>query len=163
MSAKKRATAPTAAPKSPSTHQDSTTSGKLSSPTPVRRNALTSFIRQHCANWTGDTCIGVDGAKQFNQGACLVMQGKPCPYFEKAVLPICDSAYPCADDKAVKQYRLLIKLYHKCNHNIVESEQVKVRLCECGASLLPRQRMCAKCRRRRRLESYRRKNRKSQG
>ena len=162
MNTKKKAAAPTTAPKAPSTHQNSTLSGNVSSPVgPVRRNVLTSFSRENCSNWNGDKCIGVDGIVLFNEGPCLVMLGKPCPYFEKSVFPLCDPAYPYADAKAVKQYGLLVKLYRKCNPNVVESEEVDVRLCDCGASLLSRQRVCEKCRRRRRLDSYRRNRQKS--
>ncbi|MEE9371103.1 MAG: hypothetical protein V3W45_06495 [Sedimentisphaerales bacterium] len=128
----------------------------------VHRNALTTFVRKHCANWdtSSKTCIGVDGEILFHEGDCLVAQNKPCLYFEKSVFPICDPSYKYATETA--QYETLLDLYLKINPNIIQTEAENIRLCDCGLPLKPRRRVCDKCAQKRRREAYRKQRQKGQ-
>lgn len=121
----------------------------------VHRNALTTFVRKHCANWdkSSKTCIGVDGEILFNEGPCLVAMGKPCAYFEKAVFPICDPLYRYATETA--QYETLLGLYVKINPHVIQTEAEKLRLCDCGTPLKPRRRVCDECQKRNKKEARR--------
>ena len=52
---------------------------------------LMGFIKAECANYKPDgSCLGVAPFNTgiFHKGKCLVAEKKPCPYFERAVLPI---------------------------------------------------------------------------
>lgn len=65
---------------------------------------------------------------------CVVMQGKRCGYFERAVLPTGDSA--------------IRQKYEDLTGALVEGR--KVNLCgDCGKAIAARQRYCEKCRRKR--------------
>lgn len=120
-----------------------------------KQGPLTAFIRKHCANWdgSGKSCIGVDGNNLFHEGACLIGQGKPCAYFEKAVFPICDPSYRYASE--TEQYQVLLDLYFGINPDIPQVRAQKVRLCGCGTPLKPRRRVCDKCAEKRRRTSRR--------
>lgn len=79
-----------------------------------------------------------------------------CGYFEKAVLPL--ARYWPKYVSAVEQYNWQRNRDGK--EPIAIFKQPKVRFCKCGAELPPRQRVCDKCKRKRRREAYRKANEK---
>lgn len=131
--------------------------------------ALTRFVKDQCANWTGDPqeeCLGasVFGEPFRQPGKCWVMEGKPCKYFKDKVLGPEDYKYPhpCFVKDPAFEARVR-KQYRKIDHTVVEAE---ARRCpDCGAPLSPRERYCEKCTRKRRHKTrreYQRKFRKTQ-
>ncbi len=119
--------------------------------------------REECANWVSDRCIGIviqipaqDGEiKQYADvqaqqtagpdGACLLSAAKPCPYFERAVLPalLYREGYV---GRLSTAYGMLTN---------GQSAQENVRLCQCGEPLPRRKRWCADCSKKRRHEQTR--------
>lgn len=105
---------------------------------PKVRNTLTKFARKYCANFDRDEnlCLLC--------GTCRLAMGKPCNYFKKAVFPICDPGYKFATE--TKLYSKLFKLYSGLDHNLQVKDAI-VKMCpDCNlVELLPRQRVCPKC------------------
>jgi hypothetical protein len=111
---------------------------------------LKRFVRDICANFYEGGCV-------FDK-PCCVTQGKRCGYFEKAVLHKPDYPYPhkCfVEDPAHEE---VVRYEYSLIGGAADSGRVSVRRCECGAPLMKRQRLCAKCCRLKRRAS----NRKSQ-
>lgn len=108
-------------------------------------NSLTVFVKDYCACWRGEMCIGVDVyGKAFNDsGQCWIMEKKSCPYFQRCVLPI-------ANQKGT--YTKISRLYGLLDQSFAKTI---VRRCSCGAELQRRRRFCDKCVRRRRQDTYR--------
>ena len=104
----------------------------------TKQNALTAFVRRHCANWSvpDKYCTNIDGP-------CCIAQGKRCRYFEESVFKICDPSYRYATETG--QYETLLALYLKINPNLQQTEPEKIRLCDCGTPLKPRRRICDIC------------------
>jgi len=115
--------------------------------------SLKSYIEAHCANWISGSCFLFEklqwdarGNPVFIEGKCRVMEKKPCSYFQKSVLP----SWNCPE-KIREAYQRI---------DATQQDLTPARTCpDCGSEpLLPRQRVCKGCRRKRRLRSYR-KNR----
>ena len=116
----------------------------------MKNQTLTKFVKNECANYDKyQRCIYGE--------SCKVLSGKQCGYFEKAVLgpPNYRFRLPCYDyGKLFAQYAEQTK---------AEPQAVKQRLCECGKSLRPRQRLCEDCKEKKRKDAYRKINRKRAG
>ncbi|OHB51929.1 MAG: hypothetical protein A2Y12_05030 [Planctomycetes bacterium GWF2_42_9] len=108
-------------------------------------NSLTVFVKDHCACWKDKMCLGVDvWNKAFNNSRlCWIFEKKACPYFQRCVLPI-------AHQKGT--YTKLARLYSLLDQSFAKTE---VRRCGCGAELQRRRRLCDKCARRHRQDTYR--------
>ena len=107
---------------------------------PVKRipAALKAAVSAHCCNF-------INGQHQ-EERPCSVCTGFPCPYFERAVLPVVGIAAQCAYKEAY-----------------APEKAVELRHCECGAVLEPRERMCEKCRRNRSRAAKRKYAKRSRG
>ena len=115
---------------------------------------LATFVRNECANWDRTGCV--DGSR------CLVLAGRRCDYFERAVLPPEGYPYPnrtfVQDPKAEKRVRDRYFAvvgrwrYHR-----------KVRFCKCGNPLAKRRSLCSECKAKRQRERWRRQKRKQRG
>jgi len=110
--------------------------------TKTDQSALNHFVRTECANYRGDECV-------FDR-PCLVLQGKPCAYFERAVLGPPDYPYKTAG----YDWQKLFEQYGKIDPHLA-GRGVSVRRCECGEVLGVRERICEKCRTRNRQSAYR--------
>ena len=108
-------------------------------------NAMTVFLKQHCACWVENMCLGVDAQRHTfnNSGKCLIMDRKVCRYFRAGVLPI-------AKEKDL--YDKIAKLYSKIDKSFV---LVITHKCKCGAEIQKRMRFCDKCRHKNRIDTYR--------
>ena len=113
-------------------------------------NALTVFLKQHCACWVENMCLGVDTERHTfnNSGKCLIMDREACQYFRTGVLPI-------AKQKDI--YEKIARLYSKIDKSFV---LMITHRCKCGAEIQKRRRFCDRCRHKHRLDTYR-KTRKS--
>jgi hypothetical protein len=126
------------------------------------------FARMECANMRSDgSCLGIQPEDLVNCGQeklvypltkCLLAEKpiKPCKYFERCVLPIAD--WPPPDDKPqLGQERIEARDQYLAARKM-EVPEVSGRACpDCGAILGKNKRLCPKCSRNRRLESYRKK------
>lgn len=108
-------------------------------------NILTGLVRDECANWVGGRCMGltVYSVPFRAPGACSIMQGKPCAYFERTILK---AARKEGNEKALRKYAEIAP--EACTAG-------EARRCECGAMLPPRKRLCLKCAKRNRQKTYR--------
>lgn len=121
--------------------------------------ALTRFVKEQCANWTGipeEECLGISAfGEAFRQpGKCRIMESKPCEYFKDCVLGPEDNKYPhlCFVQDPAFEERVR-KQYKAIDHTVVEAD---IRRCpDCQAALQPRQRYCEKCSLRRRRKAQR--------
>mgnify|MGYP005646781095 CR=1 FL=1 len=108
---------------------------------------LPLYVRDECANWSSNLkgCLG--------GSPCLVLLGKRCGYFERAVLPPEGYPYPnrtfAQNPKAEKQVRQ--------EYGLVGGRRYdpKARFCKCGNPLAKYRQMCEQCRRKRRQKSKR--------
>tara|TARA_B100002003_G_C13954781_1_gene462739 strand:+ start:76 stop:495 length:420 start_codon:yes stop_codon:yes gene_type:complete len=128
-----------------------------------KTTTLSDLVQQECCNLVSDECIGtnVNGGSlkrnskttiiyqypyEFvcpNAGKCWVLEGIPCDYFERQVLPLA---------KLIKNDSTLVNEYEKlCK---------KPRYCECGAELAKREQCCQRCRKKRRQKTNRENQRK---
>lgn len=106
------------------------------------------FVEAECANFSGGGCIW--------RKKCLISERKRCDYFETDVLPLADRA-GIAD---VILFRDAVDQYRRWNYVPKSKGKLKLgRKCACGESLLPRERVCEKCRTSRRRETYRKAKR----
>ena len=111
-------------------------------------NVLRSFVKAECALYFDGYCPGGDPLEHtiFNDtGECLILNGKPCPYFRDWVLPLAKQRSSGSD--VFYKYALIDPLLKK--------KKQDVRRCECGKALLPNHRYCPKCRRKHYLASKR--------
>lgn len=96
-----------------------------------------------CANFDPNHCICVDAENRviFNQGECLVRNGKPCPYFKRTVVVQLSPEYKYSSyHENPTQCRKVLETY-----NTIDQDK-KARQCSCGAILPYRRRMCNRCR-----------------
>ncbi len=110
---------------------------------------LPRFIKDMCADYDKHYDVCADDQP------CKVLNGKPCSYFERAVLGPPDYPYKVPG----YDYRKLFEQYGKINPQL-EAVAVVIRKCDCGRTLQPRERICEKCRDRRRRDTYRNSQRK---
>jgi len=94
-----------------------------------------------------DECCNFINGKHQGDRQCSVLQGMRCPFFERAVLP-------AANPQTRYEYEMALGTSRKAP---------TVRSCACGEPLGARQRVCAKCRKARRLAAGReaQRNRRS--
>ncbi len=133
----------------------------------MKNDTLTSFIKAECASFTGNGCIGFTIKRKLdekgrvelknkmfnNSGKCLVIEEKkPCGFFRESVLPL-------AEHYGV--YSKILSEYTKIDESIVKN--IHTRFCDCGNELKPRERCCDKCKKIRRMETYREQNLKRAG
>lgn len=87
--------------------------------------------------------------------SCFIENSKSCTYFEKAVLPVAyQNGY---GDK-------MTDLYNKqTGAKIRVRNKPKVRKCDCGVVLKSRQRLCSKCKIKKRRETYRNEKKRQRG
>lgn len=97
-------------------------------------SAVTAEARRECANMT-------DG-KHLDTKPCLLLSGKRCDYFEKAVLP-------AAEERVLEAYKKWLA------GGEIDMRVASTRRCKCGARLRPKRRMCDKCSKAARRKSYR--------
>jgi hypothetical protein len=111
---------------------------------------LNSFLKQECANYVSDGCLGVDLiGKGFNiDGKCWILKDhRPCKYFEESVLGV--AKYLGCFDKIFSEYQ---------NINLAIKMDQETRVCECGNELLKRERLCLKCKAKKRRDAYKKYN-----
>ncbi len=111
---------------------------------------VNSFIKQECANYVSDGCLGVDlRGKGFNvDGKCWVLKDhRPCKYFEDCVLGYA---------KHLGCYEKIFSEYQNINLTIKNKQET--RICECGNELQKRERLCEKCKAKKRKNAYKRYN-----
>ncbi len=133
----------------------------------MKNDTLTSFIKAQCSSFIGNGCIGVTikreldekgrvelKSKEFNDsGKSLIIEEKePCVFFRESVLPL-------AEHYGV--YSKILFEYTKIDESIVKN--IHTRFCECGEELAPRERFCERCKKIRRMETYREQNLKRAG
>ena len=109
---------------------------------------LGTFVRNECANY--DSHYGGCLFEDFGGKCAVVDLGKPCRYFERAVLGPPDYPYKTAG----YDWGRLFAAYGQINPTFA-GRGVTVRRCECGAVLSTRERVCEKCREGRRKATYR--------
>ena len=99
----------------------------------ITETTLTRFIKDECANYDKhyQTCVFAD--------SCKVLNGKRCGYFERRVLGAPDYKYKLPG----YDYSKLFAQY--AEQTGMKKVKVKVRRCECGIPLRPRQRYCLRC------------------
>ena len=128
------------------------------------------LARKECANYQPDgSCLGIqpegllDPRKPvFPHRKCLLAQKpmKPCLYFERCLLPLVDQPESIGgkvDGITRVQWQDARRRYLSARRQ--EVPEVHQRQCpDCDAPLAKRQRICAKCQKKRRRES----NRKAQ-
>lgn len=105
---------------------------------------LKTFIVTECANY-------ITGNKPFccnqHDGQCLIIQHElPCTYFRESVLPLIDP------NRTIHERYLTYKeayfTYSFLDHSIskyLKKQPPPERLCACGQTLNPKQRLCNKC------------------
>lgn len=120
---------------------------------PKASNVLTAFAKRHCTYWdkTAKECLMC--------GTCMLQLSQPCRHFEESVFPLCNPSYKYVYTREVNKYPQLLAQYRKINPNILV-EDTEVRRCGCGAALKRRQRLCEKCRERKRRKTKREYQRK---
>lgn len=108
------------------------------------KTQIVKFTKRECANFINLECLGVSvfGKKFREQGACFILEDKPCLYFKICVLPL---AKERGYDDVIDQYGEIDK------DSTVSS--FKVRKCECGQGMPKGKQMCEKCRKKRRRET----------
>jgi hypothetical protein len=90
--------------------------------------------------------------QEKNNCPCSVQEGRPCHYFEEAVLPT------AAD---IGQQEHIYSLYESHVGKMTGLQTAKIRSCpDCGGELKPRRRLCDECRGRRDRDSKRKWKRK---
>ncbi len=98
---------------------------------------LNSFVRTECANLTRtNECIGID------EMCVIIKKKKECKYFKTCVLPI-------AEHQGI--YSKILSEYSDIDKSMVV--KLQTRFCGCGTELIPRQRCCDNCRRKRRQKT----------
>jgi hypothetical protein len=113
--------------------------------TAKKKSALSGYINRKCAGaMTSGPCE-----------SCKVTKGRRCGYFEKAVFPECDPAYPYSDPKEHKNHFRILSQYRKLHPNFKRKEDIDGRVCDCGNALPFGQQICNACRQRRRRKSRR--------
>ena len=114
-------------------------------------NVLTTFLKKECSNWDTNTCLGatIKSTGLFNtSGKCVIIEGKPCPYFEKSVLP---------SAKNDPNYDKIVKHYCKINPENIPADS---NICnDCGKTIPPRKRYCKECANKRRKKTFRNSSR----
>jgi len=114
-------------------------------------NIMTRLVRAECANFSSvnDQCSGLTVLNELfrEPGECWIFNNKPCQYFRDCILPLA---------KYEGNYEKMLNAYSKLDK--AATVNTKIRHCECGEEIAPRQRCCQKCARKRRLSSYRRIN-----
>ena len=120
----------------------------------IKRNFLTSFAKNFCSyfNRHNSECWPLDKT-------CKILRGLACSHFRDAVLRGCDPSYPYA--KNVSLYPKLLILYRQIDPGFNVVSDREARLCECGAELLYRQKVCQKCKKRKSQETSRKYRQKA--
>jgi len=133
------------------------------------KNCLAIFAKKLCACWCGrDGCFCTDVCSdepyfdllKVSPGECLVTKGFPCSYFRKCVLP------PEGYKYGPENLQELREAYAIIDPKVQNSGKLRGRRCpgingiECGEPLLPRKRLCEKCRNRKRKNAYRKQREK---
>lgn len=135
-----------------------------------------TFAMRDCANYqTKDgSCLGIlveclcDPGKPMRakplERCLLAGKLRPCPYFEKVVLPLADQASPKSEPDLQRQRLEARKKYLEAR-KVEVPETLSLRTCpDCGGPLAKRQRYCSECSRKRQKQhdrEYRRNKRKS--
>jgi len=118
------------------------------------KSGLKGFIRDLCACWSHHN--NSKGKCIFN-GNCKVMTGNPCTYFEKSVLGPANYKYRTEG----WDYKKLFDEYSGINPSYLSRVFHQTsRFCGCGQPLESKKRLCRLCRRKNRLDAYRRKRQK---
>lgn len=123
------------------------------------------LARTECANFVqrDGSCLGVQPeglldstVRAIPRERCLLAEKpiQPCQYFENCVLPLADRPGP-KDNPGLQSQRVEARRQY-LELRKVEVPESNVRLCpECQGPLAKRQRLCGKCRIKRRREAYR--------
>jgi len=116
------------------------------------------FARAECAN------MRPVGICLWTEKPCLLKQGKRCSYFERCILPLADDSSPHAQPD-LQSKRLAARETYLGQHALVAGkDESNNRTCpECGSILGKYQRLCDKCRVKRRREADRRKKQRKRG
>lgn len=122
------------------------------------------LAKAECSNMLRDgSCLGVypvcfsetELVPMKAQERCLVVDGKRCRFFEKAVLPVADWPSP-KDHPKLQQRRLKARDAYWWRHDFCKRKAAGNRVCpECGGSLAKRQRLCSECSQKRRRTAKR--------
>ena len=109
-------------------------------------NILTTFLKKECCNWDGKECLGASALSKglFNtSGKCLILDKKPCTYFEKCVLP---------SAKNDISYDKILRFYSKINP---ELKPTKTNTCnDCSKTIPNKRRYCKECAKKRRKKTF---------
>ena len=122
----------------------------------IQTGRLSSFIHKECANYDGHYGLCMDPANEDQP--CKVLAGQPCRHFERSVLGPPDYPYKTPG----YDWSKLFAAYGEINLRFA-GRGVTVRRCDCGTILSTRERVCAKCRERKRRETYRASKRRVRG
>lgn len=110
----------------------------------MNKHTLMSFIKAECANYTSTgMCLGLraNNSRFMNPDTCLISKKKKCEYFVKCVLPL---------SKDLGCYDSVMSGYQDIDLAIRKDG---TRRCECGVELAKGQKVCEKCRKRRKLQA----------
>ena len=102
---------------------------------------LAQVVKSECANYDHHY-----GGCLFDDN-CAVLQGRPCDYFEAAVLG--KPSYPYRNSNY--DWQRVFDQYGLINPRFA-ARAVQNRRCQCGAILEPRRRYCPRCARQKRLQ-----------
>ena len=128
---------------------------------------IAQLVKRVCANYDrtygeNECSLRTDGCNDYidnlkeeqSHCPCLVLNGKPCKWFRHKVLPPSDYQHcPNYDLQNLRLQYAQIDLTFTAG---VSSQ----RTCECGVPLLPRMRLCEKCKIRNRRMAYRESKKK---
>ena len=91
--------------------------------------SLMTLVKQECCNFVSNECLGFDiYSKGFrSQGICHISEKRPCPYFEKCVLPLAPE---------------LTEQYSKPDSSVLVHESKR---CKCGKEIDSNKRKCIDC------------------
>jgi len=97
-----------------------------------------------CANYDRDADLCHTGVR------CFVLKGGRCVYFERAVLPTAGQLKAKDGRKIVDEYQRAYGMKKLLKVNLAQT-----RYCPCGNPIRGGRRFCDKCKKKRRLKTYR--------
>ena len=122
------------------------------------------FAKRECANFNNDgSCLGVKPEDLVDCGQRKLLTPRDkcvlygtverCRYFEEIILPLADKESP-VDEPGLQFKRMAARDTYYATRGMVQ-KKIEQRVCEYGALLEKRKRVCSECRARRRRETKR--------